>query len=336
MNLQCAFCGGTHDILDAAWHFREPVQWLLASEVERERSAITEDQCQLVTHEGMHFFIRALLNLPIKGSDQVFTWGVWCSLSEKSYAEVSDNWENPDRTSLGPYFGWLCSSIPGYPDTVYLKTILHQREVGLRPKVELEPTTHPLAVHQREGIDPAELHRMVSTLFHKHEKQNEDQPAAATSAGIANGAGSAQSPSSVRPLASVAFVVFVFAHFLPALGEYSGFVCDYVSWVMLFTNPIRGFYTAAFALDNLLLVVLFARAQTRLRFGGWTVILSGLSLLHVLSWWGLAGDKGNATITRSGIGIGYYLWAAAFVLIFFMALQRWQRDRGLRDEKEAH
>jgi hypothetical protein len=119
----------------------------------------------------MHFFIHALLHIPIKGSDEMFTWGVWCSLSEKSYLEVAENWENPERTSMGPYFGWLCNRIPDYPDTLYLKTHVNQRKVGLRPTVELEQTMHPLAIHQREGIEAAELNRIVSVLFHEYEKQ---------------------------------------------------------------------------------------------------------------------------------------------------------------------
>jgi hypothetical protein len=173
MDFQCAICGRKHDADNLSWHFREPLPWLSASETEREHSVLTEDQCELVTHEGMHFFIHALLNIPIKGSDRVFTWGVWCSLSEKSYLEVADNWENPERTNLGPYFGWLCSKIPEYPDTMLMKTHVHPRDIGLRPTVELDSTMHPLAVHQREGMEAAELNRIVSVLFHEYEKRNE-------------------------------------------------------------------------------------------------------------------------------------------------------------------
>ena len=51
-----------------------------------------------------------------------------------------------------PYFGWLSTSIPGYPDTLNLKTHVHTRAIGIRPFIELEPTNHPLAIEQREGI----------------------------------------------------------------------------------------------------------------------------------------------------------------------------------------
>lgn len=61
-------------------------------------------------------------------------------------------WETPGRENEPPMFGWLSTSLPGYPETLSLKTHLYQREVGRRPLIELEPTDHPLAVEQRTGI----------------------------------------------------------------------------------------------------------------------------------------------------------------------------------------
>ena len=57
--------------------------------------------------------------------------------------------------------------VPDYPDTMFLKTSVCQRAVGLRPLVTLEPTDHPLAVHQREGIAPEELRRIVVAELHR-------------------------------------------------------------------------------------------------------------------------------------------------------------------------
>lgn len=49
-------------------------------------------------------------------------------------------------------FGWLSTELPIYPDTINLKTNVHMRAVGIRPLIELEPTNHPLAMEQRNGI----------------------------------------------------------------------------------------------------------------------------------------------------------------------------------------
>jgi hypothetical protein len=68
---------------------------------------------------------------------------------------------------FGPYFGWLCTTIPGYPDTAFLKTMVYQRPVGVRPTVQLEATNHPLAFDQRFGIEEGRLAETVSNLLHR-------------------------------------------------------------------------------------------------------------------------------------------------------------------------
>lgn len=61
-------------------------------------------------------------------------------------------------------FGWLSTDIPCYPDTINLKTIVHMKEVGLCPIIELEPTNHLLAVEQREGISLERIKEIAEEL----------------------------------------------------------------------------------------------------------------------------------------------------------------------------
>jgi hypothetical protein len=102
--------------------------------------------------DDRHFFIRGCLEIPIVETQSTFMWLVWVSLSEKSFNRTVDLWETPARVNEPPYFGWLNCRIPGYPDTTQLKVNVHEREVGKRPAIETEPTDHPLAIEQREGI----------------------------------------------------------------------------------------------------------------------------------------------------------------------------------------
>lgn len=168
MRFTCASCGAEHDLAEISWGFNAPLQWDLLSEDERARSLLGGEQCEISSGEGRSFYIRGCLEIPIRGMDRTFTWGVWCSLSEQSYLEVSERWDDPGRTNLGPYFGWLCTNVPGYPETAFLKTMVHQREVGLRPLVQLEPTDHPLAIDQREGIEESRLKEIVIRLLHQN------------------------------------------------------------------------------------------------------------------------------------------------------------------------
>jgi hypothetical protein len=167
MRFTCARCGAEHDIDEVSFGTDAPLQWDLLSDAERSRSILGGEQCEIESAEGRSFYIRACLEIPVRGRARAFAWGVWCSLSEKSYIEMSEHWNDPRRTTLGPYFGWLCTNVPGYPDTAFLKTMVHQREVGIRPIVEVEATDHPLSVDQRRGVDETRLRETVVALLHQ-------------------------------------------------------------------------------------------------------------------------------------------------------------------------
>ena len=77
---------------------------------------------------------------------------MWVSLSATNFARTQALWNNAARAQEPPYFGWLSTSLPGYPETLHLKTLVHTRAVGLVPWIELEPTDHPLALEQKRGI----------------------------------------------------------------------------------------------------------------------------------------------------------------------------------------
>jgi hypothetical protein len=155
-----------HDADEISFGADAPVQWALISEQERAASELGREQCVIEADGQGHFFVRACLEVPIKGTGRVFTWGVWVSLSEKNFLEMSLHWDDPSRTSFGPYFGWLCTRIPEYPDTVFLKTTVHQRAVGQRPTVELEESEHPLSIDQRSGIEPSRMQEIISKVLH--------------------------------------------------------------------------------------------------------------------------------------------------------------------------
>jgi len=50
--------------------------------------------------------------------------------------------------------------------TVALKTLVHTREVGRRPFIELEATDHPLAVEQRSGISIERVQEIAEAVLH--------------------------------------------------------------------------------------------------------------------------------------------------------------------------
>lgn len=127
------------------------------------RCALGTDDCVI---DDQHFFVRGCLEIPIEGHGDPFVWGVWVSVSVESYFEWRRAFDEPRRSHLGPYFGWLDAWIKPYPDTMNLKTMVHPRDHGVRPYIELEPTDHPLAVEQRVGISLERLAELYAIMVH--------------------------------------------------------------------------------------------------------------------------------------------------------------------------
>jgi len=156
-------CGQHHGDLPLHYGFHAPAYWYGVPEDERSRRCLlSSNQCVI---DEEHFFIVGNLELPIIGSEDRFSWDLWVSLSADNFARAFKLWVQPGRESEPPYFGWLSSSVPGYPETLSLKTMIHTRPVGVRPLIELEPTDHPLAVEQRDGITWERVQQIAETIL---------------------------------------------------------------------------------------------------------------------------------------------------------------------------
>lgn len=162
--IRCPECGVNLPDVPLCYGADAPWRALGVAESEFEsRVDLTDSQC--VVDEKV-FLIRGHIDIPVIGSDDVFSWSVWCSLSEESFLEACDRWLEPDRVNDAPYFGWLMTSLPVYPETLHLKTNVQSREVGRVPLVTVEPTDHPLAVEQRNGMSRERIQEIAHALLH--------------------------------------------------------------------------------------------------------------------------------------------------------------------------
>jgi hypothetical protein len=145
----CKCCGRVHDGIPA-YHADLPAPYWNVPEDKRETDVfLTSDSCVIADR---FFFVHGCIDIPIIATEEAFTWGVWISLREENFFLWQGYYETPKRSHIGPFFGWLCTQLPVYPNTLHLKTAVHLRDDGIRPYIELEATDHPLARDQREGI----------------------------------------------------------------------------------------------------------------------------------------------------------------------------------------
>jgi hypothetical protein len=154
MPYRCPDCGLEHTDLPHIG-FREPYHW--SKEFEKDpHSMLTEDLCVI---QNRDFFVHGVIEIPVHDSLDAFGWGVWVSHKKENFETYRDNFDSPD---IGPFFGWLSNEIKFYsPSTLELKTMAHYQGQNLRPKILLEPTDHPLARHQHEGITLAQAWQIV-------------------------------------------------------------------------------------------------------------------------------------------------------------------------------
>jgi Uncharacterized protein conserved in bacteria len=147
---QCSCCGQVYDELPLTFGNDFPDYYFSIPPDEREtRIEIKESLCVV---DDKHFFHRGRLTIPIVDHDDDLVFNVWTSISEDNFVKRNDLWNIPDRVNEEPYFGWLQTTIPTYGQTLNLKTIAIENEVGLIPTIQIIEDEHPLTVDQEKGI----------------------------------------------------------------------------------------------------------------------------------------------------------------------------------------
>src|SRR5690349_8147603 len=128
----CATCGQSHAGLPFSFAADSPDMYANLSQEQRDsRTIIGTDQCII---DEQHFFLRGCLEIPIIGEPEPFIWGLWATVWEKDFDEISASWELQGREKThGPFKGRLANSIKDYPETLNLKLKIVLQPVGTRP-----------------------------------------------------------------------------------------------------------------------------------------------------------------------------------------------------------
>lgn len=160
---RCQTCGETHKGMPS-FATAAPRSYYAIPEAERaSRCGLGTDDCVI---DETFFFVRGCLEIPVLGEDEPFVWGVWASLSKQDFITWLKVFDVEQRSHVGPFFGWLDTWLRPYPETMNLKTRVHLRDHGVRPSIELEPTDHPLAREQRNGISADRAAEIYAIVMH--------------------------------------------------------------------------------------------------------------------------------------------------------------------------
>jgi hypothetical protein len=165
---QCSSCGEIHEG-SPSFGFSAPDPYTSLSDEQKALMAtLTGDFCTITHEEVTDRFIRAVLEVPIHGVENPFLWGLWVSLSEKSFNLYRETYEDP--VAGEGYFGWVCNQIALYPYEHPRPTDVIVQAGRDRPKLLLhrgEPEADPLVVDQVHGISVARAQELAELALHQ-------------------------------------------------------------------------------------------------------------------------------------------------------------------------
>jgi hypothetical protein len=161
---KCADCGKIHNEWPALG-FNSPSNYHNLSEKEKNEIAkLDSDFCEIHYEDQIDRFIRVTLKIKVKNACETLEYGVWVSLSEKSYLDYQENFKNTNHQT--GYFGWLCNCIPDYEDTMSIPCDVITMTGNRRPEiVPHQNFDHLLVKDYYEGISFEEAKRRIDEIL---------------------------------------------------------------------------------------------------------------------------------------------------------------------------
>jgi hypothetical protein len=124
---------------------------------------LSEDFCVL---GGKNFLVRAVLEIPVQGLAEKFSFGCWSTLSRENFDKYLEGFNDSNYPDWGPWTGWLCNQLETYIGTKPQSVYVFPQPNRQRPTLRIMNSVHPLAIDQEKGIS---VERLVEILrFYGH------------------------------------------------------------------------------------------------------------------------------------------------------------------------
>lgn len=163
MKYICSNCGEEHEDWPALTFISPHFYHILDNEQKKELGELDSDFCT-ITHSRVDRFIRVVLKPKVNNHCNDLEYGLWVSLSEKSFNDYSDNYNNTSH-EVG-YFGYLSNNIPGYPSTLSIHMDVFTQPGNSRPIiVPHEDYDHPFVSDYYNGISKQEAESRIKAML---------------------------------------------------------------------------------------------------------------------------------------------------------------------------
>lgn len=163
MKYICECCGEEKEDWPAL-AYNSPYYYNCLSEEEQKNAELTSDLCVVEETEHTHRFVRAVLIQEVVDDCRDLDYGIWVSLSEKSFNEYVENYDNKEFEA--EYFGWLSTYLPDYDFPESIPTTVAVNNTIGRPFVfPHQDYEHPFVHDFYNGITKEEAQKRINRVL---------------------------------------------------------------------------------------------------------------------------------------------------------------------------
>ena len=171
---KCNCCGEIHETWPAL-AFSSPDNYDCLSDVDKINiGKLDTDFCTINYGGEIAMFIRCTLIQKVKDYCENLNYGLWVSLSEKSFTDYKNKFKKESNET--GYFGWLCNDLKDYEITESIPMDVITRSNGQRPElIPHKNFEHNFVTDYYNGISKVEAEKRISDMLAIVEKNENKQ-----------------------------------------------------------------------------------------------------------------------------------------------------------------
>jgi hypothetical protein len=161
---KCINCGKIHEEWPALT-FISPDHYNCLSDIDKKNMAEIDSDFCIINHKNeISRFIRCTLTQKVNDHCEDLEYGLWVSLSEKSYDDYKLNFKI--ETEEKGYFGWLCNDLKDYEFTETVPMNVFTRSNGQRPElIPHKSFEHKFVKDYYNGISKKEAEKRILNML---------------------------------------------------------------------------------------------------------------------------------------------------------------------------
>ncbi|MBX2844978.1 MAG: DUF2199 domain-containing protein [Saprospiraceae bacterium] len=163
-DFKCVECGQVHPEWPAL-AFMSPANYNFLSDQDKSAlGKLSSDFCEIHYEDQIDRFIKGTLTQKVNDTCENLDYGLWVSLSEENYSDYNLNFNNENHETK--YFGWLCSNIPEYGDTLSIPCDVMTKKGDSRPEIiPHQDFDHPFVIDYYNGITKTEAEKRINEMI---------------------------------------------------------------------------------------------------------------------------------------------------------------------------